>query len=90
MPGGSWRSGESSYTARTDGGSDPDQQYLGERVPVSGWGEKVALYKPLGKSKQVVRVFQSSGMIASEGGMAPATTISSTLEVVFRSWACAE
>ena len=28
--GGSWRSGESSYTTRTDGGSDPRQQYPGE------------------------------------------------------------
>ena len=27
MPGGSWRSGELSYTARTGGGSDPGQQY---------------------------------------------------------------
>ena len=86
MPGGSWRSGESSYTTRADGGSDTDQQYLGERVPVSRWGEKAALYRPLGKSKQVVRVFQSSGMIASEGGV----DFSIALEVVFRSWACAE
>ena len=30
MPGGSWRSGESSYTARTDGGSDPDWRRRGK------------------------------------------------------------
>ena len=36
MPGGSWRSGESSYTARTDGRSDPDQQF--SRRTSSGLG----------------------------------------------------
>ena len=30
MPGGSWRSGESSNTVRTEGGSDPGQQYTGD------------------------------------------------------------
>ena len=38
VPGGSWRSGESSYTARTDGGSDPGQQYPGEK---SAWRERI-------------------------------------------------
>ena len=30
MPGGSWHSGESSNTVRTEGGSDPGQQYTGD------------------------------------------------------------